>query len=89
MGCGAKRQQQKKLDRVGGGVNANRLVFTLRHDLDHAWPTFAYVIVAVVDGAPGALTSWRLRENRSAFDEESVAVEPRHGAAGAARRVPV
>ena len=23
---------------MGGGVNANRLVFTLRHDLDHACP---------------------------------------------------
>ncbi len=60
-----------------------------RHDLDHAWPTFAYVIVAVNDGEPGAMTSWRLRENRSKFDEESVAIEPRHGVAGADRRVPV
>ncbi len=60
-----------------------------RYDLDHAWPTFAYVIVAVDDGEPGAMTSWRLREDRSAFDEESVAVDPRHGATGVERRVPV
>ena len=46
-----------------------------RYDLDHAWPAFAYVIVAVEDGQPGALTSWRLREDRSAFDEEPVTVE--------------
>ena len=46
-----------------------------RYDLDHAWPVFAYVIVAVDGGRPGALTSWRLREDRSAFDEEQVTVE--------------
>ena len=45
-------------------------------DLDHAWPVFAYVIVSVEAGRPGALTSWRLREDRSAFDEEPVAVTP-------------
>jgi len=46
-----------------------------RYDLDHAWPTFAYIIVTVADGEPKAMTSWRLREDRSAFDEESVTVE--------------
>ena len=46
-----------------------------RYDLDHAWPVFAYVIVAVDGGQPTALTSWRLCEDRSAFDEEPVAVE--------------
>ena len=45
-----------------------------RYDLDHAWPVFAYVIVAVEHGVPRAMTSWRLREDRSAFDEEPVAV---------------
>ena len=47
-----------------------------QYDLDHAWPVFAYVIVSVEAGRPGALTSWRLREDRSAFDEEPVAVTP-------------
>ena len=48
-----------------------------RYDLDHAWPVFAYVIVAVEGGEPRALTSWRLRDDRSAFDEEPVTVEAR------------
>ena len=47
-----------------------------RYDLDHAWPVFAYVIVAVDGGEPQAITSWRLREDRSACDEEPVTVEP-------------
>lgn len=46
-----------------------------RYDLDRAWPVFAYVIVAVDRGSPAALTSWRLRPDRAAFDEEAVAVE--------------
>lgn len=43
-----------------------------QYDLDHAWPTFAYVIIAVEKGKPGAMTSWRLREDRSAFDEQQI-----------------
>jgi proteasome lid subunit RPN8/RPN11 len=38
-------------------------------DLDHAWPTFAYIIVAVASGSAGDMTVWYLREDRSSFDE--------------------
>jgi proteasome lid subunit RPN8/RPN11 len=38
-------------------------------DLDHAWPTFAYVIVAVAGGRAGDMTVWFLKEDRSSFDE--------------------
>jgi proteasome lid subunit RPN8/RPN11 len=41
-----------------------------QYDLDHAWPYFSYIIVAVRAGSPEDMTSWRLREDRSAFDEE-------------------
>lgn len=41
-----------------------------QYDLDHAWPYFSYIIVAVREGEAGDMTSWRLREDRSAFDEE-------------------
>jgi proteasome lid subunit RPN8/RPN11 len=43
-----------------------------QYDLDHAWPFFSYVIVAVAAGVPGDMTSWRLREDRSAFDQETL-----------------
>ena len=43
-----------------------------QYDLDHAWPFFSYVIVSVVSGAPGDVRSWRLRDDRSAFDEEAI-----------------
>lgn len=40
-----------------------------RYDLDHAWPTFAYVIVAVASGAAGDMTVWYLKDDRSIFEE--------------------
>ena len=43
-----------------------------QYDLDHAWPSFSYVIISVLSGEPGTLTSWRLREDRSQFDPEDV-----------------
>jgi proteasome lid subunit RPN8/RPN11 len=38
-------------------------------DLDHAWPTFAYVIVAVASGAARDMTVWYLKADRSSFEE--------------------
>jgi proteasome lid subunit RPN8/RPN11 len=43
-----------------------------QYDLDHAWPNLSYVIVAVDRGRPGAVASWRLRDDRAAFDEEGL-----------------
>jgi len=45
-----------------------------QYDLDHAWPSFSYVIVSVMAGEDTVLTSWRLKEDRSAFDEEPVQI---------------
>jgi proteasome lid subunit RPN8/RPN11 len=43
-----------------------------QYDLDHAWPFFSYVIVSVREGVAGDMTSWRLRDDRSAFDPEQL-----------------
>jgi proteasome lid subunit RPN8/RPN11 len=58
-----------------------------QYDLDHAWPTFAYIIVAVAGdalarqsaagataegAAAGDLTVWYLKEDRSSFEEGSL-----------------
>lgn len=42
-------------------------------DREHAWPWYSYIIVPVADGVPGAPRSWRLREDRTTFDEEEIA----------------
>ena len=43
-------------------------------DLDHAWPDFSYLIVSVVKGKAVESYSWRLRDDRSAFDQETVEI---------------
>jgi proteasome lid subunit RPN8/RPN11 len=43
-----------------------------QYDLDHAWPTFAYIIVAVASRVAEAMTVWYLLEDRSRFEEGSL-----------------
>ena len=40
-----------------------------QYDLDHAWPTFAYVIVSVASGSARDVTVWWLKDDRSIFEE--------------------
>jgi proteasome lid subunit RPN8/RPN11 len=40
-----------------------------QYDLDHAWPTFAYIIVAVAQGRAADMTVWYLKDDRSTFEE--------------------
>ncbi|MEN3002593.1 MAG: M67 family metallopeptidase [Armatimonadota bacterium] len=42
------------------------------YDRQHALPWYSYVIISVHQGEPGELRSWRLRDDRSAFDEEPI-----------------
>jgi proteasome lid subunit RPN8/RPN11 len=49
-----------------------------QYDLDHAWPTFAYVIVAVANGAAADMTVWYLKDDRSSFEEGSLHGENPH-----------
>jgi proteasome lid subunit RPN8/RPN11 len=41
-------------------------------DLEQAWPNLSYVIVSVRHGRADGVRSWRLRADRSRFDEEIV-----------------
>ena len=63
--------REKKLDVVGYyHSHPDDRAVPSQYDLDHAWPFFSYLIVSVRAGKPEAMTSWRLREDRSAFDPE-------------------
>jgi cysteine synthase B len=44
-------------------------------DLEHAWPNLSYVIVSVKKGRPDELRSWRLKADRSGYDEEMIGHE--------------
>jgi cysteine synthase B len=41
-------------------------------DLEHAWPNLSYAIISVRQGQPKEMRSWRLRADRSGFDEEFI-----------------
>jgi proteasome lid subunit RPN8/RPN11 len=41
-------------------------------DLEHAWPNMLYTITSVREGVPRETTAWRLREDRSQFDERTL-----------------
>jgi proteasome lid subunit RPN8/RPN11 len=44
-------------------------------DRDWAWPWFSYLITSVQSGKQAGSRSWRLRQDRSGFDEEPVVVK--------------
>ena len=41
-------------------------------DREHAWPWYSYIIVSVQKREPRDTTSWRLRDDRSAYDSEAI-----------------
>lgn len=43
-----------------------------QYDLEHAWPTYSYIVVSVSKEQAGDLRSWEQRVDRSRFDEEEV-----------------
>jgi proteasome lid subunit RPN8/RPN11 len=75
-------QDYREAERRGTELGADLLGFYHSHpdhparpsqyDLDHAWPFFSYIIVSVRGGTPEDMTSWRLRDDRSAFDQEEL-----------------
>lgn len=46
-----------------------------QYDLEHAWPTYSYIIVSVSKEKSGDFRSWEQRPDRSKFDEEEVVGE--------------
>jgi proteasome lid subunit RPN8/RPN11 len=46
-----------------------------QYDLDHAWPTYSYIIVSIRTGEAGDLRSWEMEPDRSHFEEEEISVE--------------
>jgi len=42
------------------------------YDLEHAWPVYSYVVVAVKSGQAEDLRSWEMQADRSRFDEERI-----------------
>ena len=43
-----------------------------QYDLEHAWPTYSYIVMSVEKGRAVDLRSWEMESDRSRFDEEEV-----------------
>ncbi len=41
-------------------------------DREHAWPWYSYIIVSVQSGMPRDMNSWRLQDDRAAYDAEAI-----------------
>jgi proteasome lid subunit RPN8/RPN11 len=42
------------------------------YDLEHAWPLYSYIVVAISAGVTGDLRSWELESDRTKFTEEEI-----------------
>jgi len=45
-----------------------------QYDLEHAWPTYSYIIVSTSEGQSGDLFSWEQEPDRSKFNPEEIRV---------------
>ena len=71
---GEKYARAKSLDVVGFyHSHPDEPAVPSRYDLDHAWPTYSYVVVSVEKGQAVDLQSWEMESDRSRFSEEVIA----------------
>lgn len=42
------------------------------YDLEHAWPVYSYIVVAIKSGQAGDLRSWEMQADRTRFAEEEI-----------------
>ena len=45
-----------------------------RYDLEHAWPTYSYIIVSTSENQAADLYSWEQEPDRSRFNQEEIKV---------------
>ncbi len=72
---GDQYAQAKGLDVVGFyHSHPDHPAVPSQYDLEHAWPVYSYIVVAVKSGAAGDLRSWEMQPDRSKFVEEEISV---------------
>jgi proteasome lid subunit RPN8/RPN11 len=73
---GEKYAREKGLDVVGFyHSHPDDRAVPSKYDLDHAWPTYSYVVVSVEKGQAVDLRSWEMEPDRSKFNEEEIATQ--------------
>ena len=70
---GEKYAASKSLDVVGFyHSHPDHPAVPSAYDLDHAWPLYSYIVVAVKGGWAEDLMSWEMQTDRSCFNEETI-----------------
>jgi proteasome lid subunit RPN8/RPN11 len=75
---GEKYARDKGLDVVGFyHSHPDDVAVPSQYDLEHAWPTYSYIVMAVEKGQTKDLRSWEMESDRSQFNEEEIVSEAR------------
>ncbi len=70
---GEKYAASKRLDVVGFyHSHPDHPAVPSAYDLDHAWPVYSYIVVAVKSGRAEDMLSWEIQPDRSRFNEEQI-----------------
>ena len=70
---GERYAMQKEMDVVGFyHSHPDHPAVPSGYDLEHAWPVYSYIVVAVGAGRAGDLRSWEMEPDRSQFTEEEI-----------------
>jgi proteasome lid subunit RPN8/RPN11 len=70
---GEKYAREKGLDVIGFyHSHPDEHAVPSKYDLDHAWPTYSYIVVSVEKGQAVDLRSWEMEPDRSKFNAEEI-----------------
>jgi proteasome lid subunit RPN8/RPN11 len=70
---GEKYARDQGLDVVGFyHSHPDDVAVPSQYDLEHAWPTYSYIVMAVEQGHAVDLRSWEMESDRSRFNEEII-----------------
>jgi proteasome lid subunit RPN8/RPN11 len=76
---GERYAREKKLEVVGFyHSHPDSPAVPSQYDLEHAWPTYSYIIVSVSKEESGDLRSWEQLPDRSRFDDEEIVLSTKH-----------
>lgn len=72
---GERYARSKKLDVIGFyHSHPDSPAVASQYDLEHAWPTYSYIIVSVTNGKANDIFSWEMAPDRSKFNREEIFV---------------
>ena len=70
---GEKYAREQGLDVVGFyHSHPDDVAVPSQYDLEHAWPTYSYIVMSVKQGQTVDLRSWEMEADRSRFNEEEI-----------------